>query len=226
MDKFLILYMMQFVDSDTSLNCKIAFRGLKIRCEKWIKLDALSREKKFTKMLQFACESGSLRLATYCLSRGKIACDKLNRGLYIACFGGYEKLVELLILNGARDYNLGLRGACEGGHKKLAELMITKGANSWDDGFYGACAGGHMALVELMISKGANCWDWDWALCDACTRGCKELAELMITKGADDWNRGLECACRAGHKKLSELMISHGANCCNCCRKSVQSHLN
>jgi hypothetical protein len=37
---------LQFADFDTILNCKIAFHGLKIHCEKWTELDALLKEKK------------------------------------------------------------------------------------------------------------------------------------------------------------------------------------
>ncbi len=37
-----------------------------------------------------------------------------------------------MILKGANNWNEGLMGACQGGHSELVELMISNGANNYD----------------------------------------------------------------------------------------------
>jgi hypothetical protein len=198
MDGFSLQYLLQFVDLDTSLCCRSAFRGLGIQCEKWNKLDALLRGNEIHGMFRFAHRNGSVKLAKYCLLSGKINQSEMNCGLRSACeIGGGKALAELMISHGANDWNFGLCEACEGGHKELAELMISKGATDWDSGLWNACFGGY-----------------------------KALAELMLLKGATNWNFGLLYTCAGGYKELVGLMISHGATNCNNCHKSMQSHLN
>jgi len=51
--------------------------------------------------------------------------------------------------------NDGLWGACEGGHIAIVNLMIANGADNWNGGLSGACRGGHVDLANLMIAKGA-----------------------------------------------------------------------
>src|SRR3989344_4068680 len=53
----------------------------------------------------------------------------------------------------------GLGAACRGGNKDLIDLMISNGANNWNYGLKGACIGGHRDLIDLMISKGASNWN-------------------------------------------------------------------
>ena len=52
--------------------------------------------------------------------------------------------------------NDGLWGACEGGHIAIVNLMIANGADNWNGGLSGACGGGHADFANLMIAKGAN----------------------------------------------------------------------
>jgi len=78
--------------------------------------------------------------------------------------------------------NRGLEGACSGSHTHLIDLMIEQGADDWDKGLSGACEGGHRDLVDLMIEKGVTCWHF--GLSAACKNGHTDLVNLMIDKGA------------------------------------------
>ena len=78
----------------------------------------------------------------------------VNVALYRAARCGHRDIVELMIENGATDFNSALQNAAAGGHRDIVELMIEKGATD----FYGAlCSaangGGHRDIVELLIEK-------------------------------------------------------------------------
>jgi hypothetical protein len=60
----------------------------------------------------------------------------------------------------------------------LINLMIKQGATDWDWGLGGACEGGHMDVVNLMIKQGAT--DWNWGLDGACRGEHKHLAIYML----------------------------------------------
>jgi purine nucleoside permease len=107
-------------------------------------------------------------------------------------------------------------GACRGGHLDLANLMIANGATNWDRGLREACRGGHLDLANLMIANGAT--NWNRGLHGACRGGHRTLVACMIGKGASTWNRGLWEACRHGHGDLVSLMIKKGATNCVCGR--------
>ena len=118
--------------------------------------------------------------------------------------------------------NEGFATACATGQQKLVQLLITQGANDWNRGLGASCRGGHEVLVRLMITRGAN--DWNWALTGACRSGRQELVQLMITKGANNWNGALYYACAESHQDIVQLMISKGANHCGWCKKSLALH--
>ena len=42
---------------------------------------------------------------------------------------------------------------------KIVELMITNGACDWDGGLHSACENGHVDIAKLMIKNGANRFD-------------------------------------------------------------------
>ncbi len=90
--------------------------------------------------------------------------QKKYRNLLRACKGGHRDIVDLMIKNGATDWNGGLGGACRGGHRDLVDLMIKNGATYWNWGLREACEGGHRDLVDQMIKNGATNWNWLKAL--------------------------------------------------------------
>jgi hypothetical protein len=158
MDGFPLQYLLQFIDLDTSLCCRSAFYKLRIHCEKWNELDILLRKNDIHGIFRFAYRNGSVKLAKYCLLKEIINQSEINRGLRNICkVCGHKELVELMILNGANDWNGGLFNACEMGYKELVELLILNGESlNWNLGLSYACFRGHKELAELMISHGAK----------------------------------------------------------------------
>ncbi len=104
--------------------------------------------------------------------------QKKYRDLFSACKGGHHDIVDLMIKNGATDWDYGLEGACCCGHRDLVDLMIKNGATAWNWGLIGACRGGHRDLVDLMIKNGATYWNW--GLEGACEGGHHDVVDLMI----------------------------------------------
>ena len=117
----------------------------------------------------------------------------------ILSINNYKELINIMFLN-----------VCRSGSRELVELMIRQGADDWNEGLHWACKGGHKEIVELLIEKGAD--GWNWGLYGACRGGHKELVEFFIEKGADNWNFGLHGACEGGHKEIVELLIKKGAS--------------
>lgn len=87
------------------------------------------------------------------------------------------------------DYDFGMMYACEAGHKDIVELMIDNGAKCWNLCLSHACYHKQKEIVELMINKGAD--DLNRGMFSACRRGNKEIVKLMIKKGADNFRRAI-----------------------------------
>ncbi|CAH1241010.1 ANK2 [Branchiostoma lanceolatum] len=142
--------------------------------------------------------------------------------LHQACRWGHDRVVELLIKNGA-DLNRGntaLKDACGFGQVKVVELLIKNGAdlNVTDKAgitaLHQACIGGHDEVVGLLIKNGADLNAGITALHNACIRGPGKVVELLLKNGAD-LNAGdtaLHKACLQGHDKVVELLIKNGAD--------------
>lgn len=75
----------------------------------------------------------------------------LNRGLGIACFKNDVKMIDLLVKNGADDWNTGLMESCRGGYEEVALYMIDRGATNYDESFFYGCIFGHINICKLLI---------------------------------------------------------------------------
>lgn len=53
--------------------------------------------------------------------------------LVFACYYGLYDIADLMIRNGARNYNAGLRAAYECGDRDMVEFMIDRGAQEMHD---------------------------------------------------------------------------------------------
>ncbi|CAH1241011.1 DAPK1 [Branchiostoma lanceolatum] len=124
-----------------------------------------------------------------------------STALHEACIGGHDKVVELLIKNGA-------------------ELNVTNKAGN--TALHRACINEHVKVVKLLLKNGADLnmtskYGYT-ALLIACERGHGKIAELLIKNGADlnvtndDGDTGLHEACRWGHDKVVELLIKNRAD--------------
>ncbi|XP_062525122.1 ankyrin repeat domain-containing protein 17 isoform X10 [Bombyx mori] len=92
-----------------------------------------------------------------------------DTALTLACAGGHEDLVELLLSRGADIEHRDKKGftplilAATAGHEKIVEILLNHGADieaqserTKDTPLSLACSGGRYEVVELILSHGAN----------------------------------------------------------------------
>lgn len=92
-----------------------------------------------------------------------------DTALTLACAGGHEDLVELLLSRGADIEHRDKKGftplilAATAGHEKIVEILLNHGADieaqserTKDTPLSLACSGGRYEVVELILSRGAN----------------------------------------------------------------------
>lgn len=153
-----------------------------------------------------ACNSGNIDLVNEYIKNGVESyvesydvINVWNYGLSSACRGGSRMdsiedkkrrmdIVNLMIYNGADDFDCGLNGACQGGHLDIIDLMISKSIDTeviYNWGLQGACEGGHRDIIDLMISKGAN--SFNDGLDYASYMGHEDIVNFMIVNGATNY---------------------------------------
>ena len=106
--------------------------------------------------LYAACINHHLEIAQLMLSYMNHFTSEINTSLFYACVNGSGDMIQLLINNGASNWDYGMQGACKGGHMLLVQNMIARGASNWTNGLIYACRGGHLDIVQLMIVRGAD----------------------------------------------------------------------
>lgn len=92
-----------------------------------------------------------------------------DTALTLACAGGHEELVELLLSRGADIEHRDKKGftplilAATAGHDKIVEILLNHGADieaqserTKDTPLSLACSGGRYDVVELILARGAN----------------------------------------------------------------------
>ncbi|CAK1541290.1 unnamed protein product [Leptosia nina] len=92
-----------------------------------------------------------------------------DTALTLACAGGHEELVELLLSRGADIEHRDKKGftplilAATAGHEKIVEILLNHGADieaqserTKDTPLSLACSGGRYDVVELILNRGAN----------------------------------------------------------------------
>ena len=147
--------------------------------------------------LRNACKRGHKNMAMFIYQHG----DKVHfwtpphceEVLYSVCRGNDYTLLDIMTINGAKDWDAGLGGACRGGHIKMAELMIEKGVTvtGFDHGMIQACKSGHMHMFKFLIAEATknnhqfSIEDVNISLCNACEFGHKDLVLLLIKMGAN-----------------------------------------
>lgn len=119
--------------------------------------------------------------------------------------------------------------ACQGGHEDLVKLLIEKGAHIEHRDKKGytplilAASLGHHKIVQLLLLYGADVEaqserNKDTALCAAAQAGKYECCEILLTKGhANKEHRNisdytpLSLAASGGYVNIIKLLLSHGA---------------
>ncbi|KAJ5140977.1 hypothetical protein N7448_004385 [Penicillium atrosanguineum] len=153
-------------------------------------------------------------------------CDEFEYGsaLQAACFNGHDKIVMMLLENGANvsaqggKYGTALHAACDRGHSKVVQMLLGGGANiDTGGGYYGtalqtACFRGHdnIKITDLMLmGKIGKC---STALQITC--GCRsdKIVRMLLNHGAnvnirpEDHGTALQVAPGCGHNKIIQML--------------------
>ncbi|KAJ5642275.1 hypothetical protein N7490_006275 [Penicillium lividum] len=150
-----------------------------------------------------------------------------------ASVNGYEKVVQLLLENGAEVnaqggfYGNALQAASYEGHDKIVQLLLEKGAEVNAQG--GACGNalqaaslrGYDTTVQLLLEKGAEVnaqgGYYGNALQAASIKGHDKIVQLLLEKGAEVnaqggyYGNALYTASIKGHDKIVQLLLDKGA---------------
>ncbi|XP_062555858.1 ankyrin repeat and KH domain-containing protein mask-like isoform X3 [Armigeres subalbatus] len=126
------------------------------------------------------------------------------------------------------NHDTALTLACAGGHEELVELLISRGANIEHKDKKGftplilAATAGHEKVVETLLRHGAEMEAQsertkDTPLSLACSGGRYEVVELLLNMNANREHRNvsdytpLSLAASGGYVNIIKLLLSHGA---------------
>lgn len=148
-----------------------------------------------------------------------------------AAAGQYNQpLLPMLDLDSETDSNhdTALTLACTGGHEELVELLLSRGADIEHRDKKGftplilAATAGHEKVVEVLLNHGANIEAQsertkDTALSLACSGGRYEVVEFLLNRGANKEHRNvsdytpLSLAASGGYVNIIRLLLAHAA---------------
>lgn len=126
------------------------------------------------------------------------------------------------------NHDTALTLACAGGHEELVELLLNRKANIEHRDKKGftplilAATAGHEKVVEILINAGADLEAQsertkDTPLSLACSGGRYEVVELLLKYGANKEHRNvsdytpLSLAASGGYVNIIKLLLNHGA---------------
>ncbi|KAK6627845.1 hypothetical protein RUM44_010324 [Polyplax serrata] len=126
------------------------------------------------------------------------------------------------------NHDTALTLACAGGHEELVELLLSRGADIEHRDKKGftplilAATAGHEKVVDILLNHGADIEAQsertkDTPLSLACSGGRYEVVELLLTKMANKEHRNvsdytpLSLAASGGYVNIIKLLLSHGA---------------
>lgn len=126
------------------------------------------------------------------------------------------------------NHDTALTLACAGGHEELVSLLLNRGAEMEHRDKKGftplmlAATAGHANVVEIMLNNGSDMEAQsertkDTALSLACSSGRYEVVEILLSRGANKEHRNvsdytpLSLAASGGYVNIIKLLLSHGA---------------
>ncbi len=133
----------------------------------------------------------------------------VNQGLEAACESGDERMVSILLLMEANNFNAGLRGAANFGHDILVRKMVEIGATNINGSLEAAGIADNQPIITYLISISSQPIDYNSLLCGASRGGNITLVNFAISKGATDFKGGywksIQGAVQQNHSKYSAV---------------------
>ncbi|XP_053734820.1 ankyrin repeat and KH domain-containing protein 1 isoform X2 [Synchiropus splendidus] len=126
------------------------------------------------------------------------------------------------------NHDTALTLACAGGHEELVSVLIARGANIEHRDKKGftplilAATAGHVGVVEVLLDKGGDIEAQsertkDTPLSLACSGGRQEVVELLLLRGANKEHRNvsdytpLSLAASGGYVNIIKILLNAGA---------------
>uniref|UniRef100_A0A8B9VT20 Ankyrin repeat and KH domain-containing protein 1 n=1 Tax=Anas zonorhyncha TaxID=75864 RepID=A0A8B9VT20_9AVES len=126
------------------------------------------------------------------------------------------------------NHDTALTLACAGGHEELVSVLIARGANIEHRDKKGftplilAATAGHVGVVEILLDKGGDIEAQsertkDTPLSLACSGGRQEVVDLLLARGANKEHRNvsdytpLSLAASGGYVNIIKILLSAGA---------------
>uniref|UniRef100_A0A8C8AH93 K Homology domain-containing protein n=1 Tax=Otus sunia TaxID=257818 RepID=A0A8C8AH93_9STRI len=139
-----------------------------------------------------------------------------------------EYVATLRIYTTESNHDTALTLACAGGHEELVSVLIARGANIEHRDKKGftplilAATAGHVGVVEILLDKGGDIEAQsertkDTPLSLACSGGRQEVVDLLLARGANKEHRNvsdytpLSLAASGGYVNIIKILLNAGA---------------
>ncbi|KRT80913.1 Ankyrin repeat-containing protein, partial [Oryctes borbonicus] len=184
-----------------------------------------------------ACVPGTLPPTGYGMDVDSETESNHDTALTLACAGGHEELVELLLQRGADIEHRDKKGftplilAATAGHEKVVEILLNHNADieaqserTKDTPLSLACSGGRYEVVELLLNRNANKEHRNVSdytpLSLAASGGYVNIIKLLLNHGAEINSRTgsklgispLMLAAMNGHTAAVKLLLDMGSD--------------
>jgi ankyrin repeat protein len=154
--------------------------------------------------------------------------------LQAASFGGYDKVVEMLLDRGADIntrggfYGNAFQAASYSGNVQVVQILLRRGADVYmQGGYYGnslqaASHAGHIELVKMLLDRGTDVnlqgGKYRSALLAASQAGHEDVVQLLLSQSAEintaegEYGNALQAAIIGRHEKVVQMLLDHGAD--------------
>uniref|UniRef100_A0A8C8LTC1 K Homology domain-containing protein n=1 Tax=Oncorhynchus tshawytscha TaxID=74940 RepID=A0A8C8LTC1_ONCTS len=154
--------------------------------------------------------------------------DDIMAGLIVVIRQEKENNADCISSQTESNHDTALTLACAGGHEELVSVLIARGANIEHRDKKGftplilSATAGHVGVVEILLDKGGDIEAQsertkDTPLSLACSGGRQEVVELLLLRGANKEHRNvsdytpLSLAASGGYVNIIKILLNAGA---------------